>query len=258
MSISMPPDDSQSSGSASPKSPLNLLSGGLFAAFLAATIAAPTMGGVTGPFWVHMMIVLIALFGSLIIWFQLIPRLRVRHKILSIIVLSIIAIAYDGLIIGSRNHGPAPNGNSQQDQSGSVGTSTSPNATEPSPRATPSPAASTSPGTSKKETAHRETNTSLLNGRDRSDEPVQRSATVADGVRAMLREQLQVDESRIKPQSDLILDLGATPLDVTEIVMQLETSYDIKITSSEARKLKSVQDLIDCVERKTAEPAASR
>jgi acyl carrier protein len=78
------------------------------------------------------------------------------------------------------------------------------------------------------------------------------SATVADGVRALLREELQVDESKIKPQSDLILDLGATPLDVSEIVMGLETSYDIKIKSSEARNLKSVQDLIDCVEKKTA------
>ncbi len=84
------------------------------------------------------------------------------------------------------------------------------------------------------------------------------SATVADGVRAMLREELQVDESKIKPQSDLILDLGATPLDAREIVMGLETSYDIKISSSEARKLKSVQDLIDCVEKKTAETSSSR
>lgn len=84
------------------------------------------------------------------------------------------------------------------------------------------------------------------------------SATVADGVRAMLREELQVDESKIKPQSDLVLDLGATPLDVSEIVMGLETSYDIKIESSEARNLKSVQDLIDCVEKKTAETPTSR
>jgi acyl carrier protein len=74
----------------------------------------------------------------------------------------------------------------------------------------------------------------------------------------MLREELQVDESKIKPQSDLILDLGATPLDAREIVMGLETSYDIKISSSEARKLKSVQDLIDCVEKKTAETSSSR
>ena len=84
------------------------------------------------------------------------------------------------------------------------------------------------------------------------------SATVADGVRALLREDLQVDESKIKPQSDLILDLGATPLDVSEILMGLETSYDIKIKSSEARNLKSVQDLIDCVEKKTAETPSSR
>ena len=258
MSSSMPQDGSQSSEPASRKSPLNLLSGGLFAAFLAATIAAPTMGGVTGPFLVHMMIALIALFGALIIWFELIPQLPVRHKILCTIALIILAIAYDRVIIAFRNYGAAPNGNSQQVQSGAAEQATSPSVMEPSPRATPSPTASTSTGASKKETVHRDTNASLLNARDRSYEPMGRSATVSDGVRAMLREQLQVDEARIKPESDLILDLGATPLDVTEIVMQLETSYDIKITSSEARKLTSVQDLIDCVEQKTAESPTLR
>jgi len=216
------------------------------------------MGGVTGPLLVHMMTVLIAVFGALIIWFELIPHHRVRHKILSTMAIIILAIAYDRVIIAFRNYGAAPNGNSQQVQSGAAEQSTSPSVMEPFPKATPSPTASTSTGTSKKEAVHRDTNARVFNARDRSYEPVRRSATVADGVRAMLREQLQVDESRIKPQSDLILDLGATPLDVTEIVMQLETSYDIKITSSEARKLKSVQDLIDCVEQKTAESPALR
>jgi hypothetical protein len=60
----------QSSEPHAPKSPLNLLSGGLFAAFLAAFIAAPALGGVTGPFWVHIMAILIVLFGALIIWFE--------------------------------------------------------------------------------------------------------------------------------------------------------------------------------------------
>lgn len=236
MSISTSPHDSESSESTSRKSPLNLLSGGLFAALLAATIAAPTMGGVTGPFWVHMMVALIALFGALIIWFEFIPHRRVWHKVLSTIVIITAAVAYDRVIIASRNHGATSSGNSQQVQSGAVGTTTSPHVPEPSSKATVPP----------------DTNALVLKGRDRSDEPVRRSATITDGVRAMLREQLQVDESKIKPQSDLILDLGATPLDVTEIVMELETSYDIRITSSEARKLKSVQDLIDCVEKKIA------
>ena len=41
--------ETQSSNQPNPKPPLTLLSGGLFAAFLAALIAAPDMGGVTGP-----------------------------------------------------------------------------------------------------------------------------------------------------------------------------------------------------------------
>jgi acyl carrier protein len=240
MSLSMPPHGSQSSESTHPKSPLNLLSGGLFAALHAAAIAAPTMGGVTGPFWVHMMIVLIALFGALIIWFELIPHRKVRHKLLSTIFVVIAAIAYDRMIIASRDHTAALSGNLQRPQPGAAKTPTSPEVTEPSPA-----------------TAQSDRSTAMPNHQNRDGEPV-RGATVADGVRALLREELQVDESKIKPQSDLVLDLGATPLDVSEIVMQLETSYDVKITSSEAKKLKSVQDLIDCVEKKTAKTSTTR
>ena len=203
------------------------------------------MGGVTGPFWVHTMVVLTALFGALIIWFELIPHRKVRHKVLCTIILGIATTAYDRMIIASRDHGVALSGNSQGLQLGGAKTPTSPDVTEPSP------------ATVHRERIPSERSKVMPDQQDRGGE-LRRSATVADGVRAMLREELQADESKIKPQSDLVLDLGATPLDVSEIVMGLEASYDITITSSEARKLKSVQDLIDCVEKKTAETSTSR
>jgi acyl carrier protein len=91
------------------------------------------------------------------------------------------------------------------------------------------------------------------------ENPPRRAATTADEIIALLSEQLQVDRAEIKPEKDLVLDLGATPLDKTEIVMQIETAYDIQIPDKDARKLKSVGDIINYVERRghTEKPTAS-
>jgi len=82
------------------------------------------------------------------------------------------------------------------------------------------------------------------------DNQPKRSAMTADEITALLSEQLQVDKAEIKPEKDLVLDLGATPLDKTEIVMQIETAYNIQIPTKDARKLKSVGDIINYVERR--------
>jgi acyl carrier protein len=77
-----------------------------------------------------------------------------------------------------------------------------------------------------------------------------RVATTADEITALIAEHLQVARADVKPDKDLVLDLGADPLDKTEIVMAIETSYDIQISDKDARKLKSVGDFINYVERK--------
>jgi acyl carrier protein len=82
------------------------------------------------------------------------------------------------------------------------------------------------------------------------DNHPKRSATTADEITALLSEQLQVDKAEVKPEKDLVLDLGATPLDKTEIVMQIETAYDIQIPSKDARKFKSVGDIINYIEHR--------
>ena len=77
-----------------------------------------------------------------------------------------------------------------------------------------------------------------------------RVATIADEITALISEQLQIERAKIKPEDDLVLDLGATPLDEAEIVMQLETAYDIQISKSDARTFKSVADIIGYMERR--------
>ncbi len=47
-----------------------------------------------------------------------------------------------------------------------------------------------------------------------------------DDVRAVVVEQLSVDEDTVKMESKIIEDLGADSLDVVELVMALEEKFD--------------------------------
>jgi acyl carrier protein len=47
----------------------------------------------------------------------------------------------------------------------------------------------------------------------------------------------------------LVDDLGMDSLDVADIVVQLETEFEIDISYSEADDVKTVQDVIDSVQR---------
>jgi acyl carrier protein len=75
-----------------------------------------------------------------------------------------------------------------------------------------------------------------------------KTTTTADEIRNLLMNELQVDGSQITPNADLASDLGADPLDKKEIVISIETAYDLQISDRDARKLKTVGDLVSYVD----------
>jgi acyl carrier protein len=77
-----------------------------------------------------------------------------------------------------------------------------------------------------------------------------RVATTADEITALIAVRLQIDRADVKSDKDLVLDLGADPMDKAEILMAIESAYDMQIPDKDARKLKSVGDIIDYVERR--------
>tara|TARA_B100001057_G_C22372905_1_gene765396 strand:- start:131 stop:364 length:234 start_codon:yes stop_codon:yes gene_type:complete len=66
----------------------------------------------------------------------------------------------------------------------------------------------------------------------------------------IIAEQLGVDESKIKEESNLVNDLGADSLDTLELVMTLEQEFKIEISDSEAEKMETVADIIKFVNNK--------
>lgn len=76
------------------------------------------------------------------------------------------------------------------------------------------------------------------------------SAPVAERVLAVLADQTQKPVGQITPEQSLADDLKLDELDMVELVMEIEETFGITIDDDEVERLKTVQDLIDLVERK--------
>ena len=68
-------------------------------------------------------------------------------------------------------------------------------------------------------------------------------------VRDMLAKQLNLSADQIKPESDVVKDLGADSLDVVELLISLEDDYGISIPEDDIVNVKTVQDIVDMVEK---------
>lgn len=70
-----------------------------------------------------------------------------------------------------------------------------------------------------------------------------------DDVKAVIVEQLSVNESEVKLESRFTDDLGADSLDVVELVMALEEKFEIEIPDEEAEKIVTVKDVVEYIEK---------
>lgn len=71
---------------------------------------------------------------------------------------------------------------------------------------------------------------------------------VFDKIKEIIMEQLQVDESEITMDTNLMKDLSADSLDAVEIIMAIEDEFGIEIPDEEAETIQTVQDLVRFVE----------
>ena len=76
------------------------------------------------------------------------------------------------------------------------------------------------------------------------------STEIPAKVKEVITEQLGVDPERVKAEASFIDDLGADSLDIVELVMAMEESFEIEIPDEEAEKLKTVQDVANYLSSK--------
>lgn len=67
-------------------------------------------------------------------------------------------------------------------------------------------------------------------------------------VKAIVAEQLGVDEAEITEEASFIDDLGADSLDTVELVMALEEEFGIEIPDEDAEKIGTVKDALKYIE----------
>jgi acyl carrier protein len=73
------------------------------------------------------------------------------------------------------------------------------------------------------------------------------SGSVAEKVKAIIVDQLGVNEADVASDSHFVDDLGADSLDTVELVMKFEEDFDIEIPDEDAEKIQTVQDAIDYI-----------
>ena len=83
-------------------------------------------------------------------------------------------------------------------------------------------------------------------------------ASVFDKIKAMVVEQLGVDEKDVVPTASFVEDLGADSLDLVELIMSLEEAFStperkVEIPDEAAEKIVTIQDAIDFLKEQGVE-----
>ena len=69
-----------------------------------------------------------------------------------------------------------------------------------------------------------------------------------DKVKAIVVEQLGVDEAEVTIDSTFIDALGADSLDIVELIMAFEEEFNVEIPDDVAEKIKTVKDTVEYID----------
>ena len=72
--------------------------------------------------------------------------------------------------------------------------------------------------------------------------------SIADKVRKIIVDQLEVDGDALRDETSFIDDLGADSLGVVELVLAFEEAFEISIPDEDTERLKTVRDVIGYIE----------
>lgn len=69
-------------------------------------------------------------------------------------------------------------------------------------------------------------------------------------VAEIICEQLSVEESEVTPEASFQESLNADSLDIVELIMAFEESFDIEIPDDDAEKIRTVGDAVTYIKSK--------
>ena len=71
---------------------------------------------------------------------------------------------------------------------------------------------------------------------------------VFERIRALIAEQLELDEEEITMDSALIEDLGADSLDVVDLIMSIEDEFEIEVPDEAIENMRTIGDAVRFIE----------
>jgi acyl carrier protein len=73
---------------------------------------------------------------------------------------------------------------------------------------------------------------------------------IEEKVKEIIAKQLGVNPSEVTPEASFVEDLGADSLDIVELIMVFEESFNIEIPDEDAEKIAKVKDAIEYIKKK--------
>jgi len=70
---------------------------------------------------------------------------------------------------------------------------------------------------------------------------------IFEKVKAIIVEQLGVEEDEVTPEASFIDDLGADSLDLVELIMAMEEEFGTEIPDEDAEKIVTVGDAVEYI-----------
>ncbi len=71
---------------------------------------------------------------------------------------------------------------------------------------------------------------------------------VFEKLKKILSEQLEIEEDYINLDSNIVDDLGASSLDIVDIVMSIEDEFSLEVPDELIEKVQTVGDIVDFIE----------
>ena len=78
------------------------------------------------------------------------------------------------------------------------------------------------------------------------------SEGLVERIRTLVSDQLGVDPGEMKPEASILDDLGADSLDIVELVMAIEETFDIEISDEDAEAMRTIRDVENFVSSRVA------
>ncbi len=75
---------------------------------------------------------------------------------------------------------------------------------------------------------------------------------IFEKLKAIAVDQIGIDEELVKPESDIIKDLGLDSLDIVDMLMSVEETFGVTIDDGDVAEMKTVADVVRFIENAKA------